>query len=96
MTTDRVEKNVQIGVIDLSQKDKPLLGEFKFSKLPRNGEWIEVLLEEDAYIFEVLTVVYSTDDHVDIYVKRLGELDDLLENQFGDLSQDGLDVWTKL
>jgi hypothetical protein len=55
-----------------------------------------VLLEEDAYIFEVLTVVYSTDDHVEIYVKRLGELDDLLENQFGALSQDGLDVWTKL
>ncbi|ENX58759.1 MULTISPECIES: hypothetical protein [Acinetobacter] len=87
---------MQIGLIDLSRKDKPLLGEFNFSKLPRKGEWIEVLLEDDAYIFEVLTVVYSTDDHVEIYVKRLGELDDLLENQFGDLSQDGLDVWTKL
>jgi hypothetical protein len=91
-----VEKDMLIGVIDLSQKDRPLLGEFNFSKLPRKGEWIEVLLEEDAYIFEVLTVVYSTDDHVEIYVKRLGELDDLLENQFGALSQDGLDVWTRL
>ena len=30
-----------IGVIDLSQKDRPLLGEFNFSKLPRIGEWIE-------------------------------------------------------
>lgn len=85
-----------IGVIDLSQKGRPLLGEFNFSKLPRIGEWIEVLVEDDAYIFEVLSVVYSTDDHVEIYVKRLGELDDLLENRFGDLSRDALKTWMEL
>lgn len=87
---------MQIGIIDLSQKNKPLLGEFNFSKLPRKGEWIEVLLEDDAYIFEVLTVVYSTDDHVEIYVKRLGELDDLLETQFGALVPSDSKVWDKL
>lgn len=87
---------MQIGIIDLSQKNKPLLGEFNFSKLPRKGEWIEVLLEDDAYIFEVLTVVYSTDDHVEIYVKRLGELDDLLETQFGALVPSDSKVWEKL
>lgn len=87
---------MQIGIIDLSQKHKPLLGEFNFSKLPRKGEWIEVLLEDDAYIFEVLTVVYSTDDHVEIYVKRLGELDDLLETQFGALVPSDSKVWDKL
>ncbi|MDQ9023324.1 hypothetical protein RFI02_19700 [Acinetobacter sichuanensis] len=87
---------MKIGLIDLSQKNRPLLGEFNFSKLPHKGEWIEVLLEDGAYIFEVLTVVYSTDDHVEIYVKRLGELDDLLEDQFGGLSQDDLSVWDKL
>ncbi|MEQ1318981.1 hypothetical protein [Acinetobacter guillouiae] len=85
-----------IGIIDLSQKNRPLLGEFNFSKLPRKGEWIEVLLEDVAYIFEVLTVVYSTDDHVEIYVKRLGELDNLLESQFGDLLPVDLSVWEKL
>lgn len=87
---------MQIGIIDLSQKNKPLLGEFNFSKLPRKGEWIEVLLEDNAYIFEVLTVVYSTDDHVEIYVKRLGELDDLLETQFGALVPSDSKVWDKL
>ena len=57
---------------------------------------LKVLVEDDAYIFEVLSVVYSTDDHVEIYVKRLGELDDLLENRFGDLSQDVLETWAGL
>lgn len=78
-----------VGLIDLSQNQK-LLGEFNFSVLPRKGEWIEVLLGDEAYIFEVLIVVHSTDDHVEIYVKRLGALQDLLESQFGDLSQSSL------
>lgn len=87
---------MQIGIIDLSQNNRPLLGEFNFSKLPRKGEWIEVLLGNDAYIFEVLIVVYSTDDHVELYVKRLGALDDLLENQFGDFFPTDLKTWEKL
>lgn len=83
-------------VIDPTGETYRGLGEFNFSIQPKIGEWIEVTENDQASVYEVLAVVHATDcEEVDIYVKRLGELEEAL-SKFRDPAEHGLLTWMKL
>lgn len=83
-------------LIDPTGEFHQSIGAFTFSQKPMIGEWIEVTQAESTFVYEVLMVVHSTDcQGIDIYVKRLGELSDLLDERYRDKEQDGLLTWIK-
>lgn len=83
-------------VIDPTGETYRGLGEFNFSTQPKIGEWIEVTENDQGSVYEVLAVVHATDcEEVDIYVKRLGELEEAL-SRFRDSKEHGLLTWMKL
>jgi hypothetical protein len=83
-------------IIDPTGTTQLGLGEFTFLTAPKIGEWIEINESDISIVYVVVAVLHSTAcSEVSIYVKRLGELEEVL-SKLPDQPTDGLLQWMKL
>ena len=69
-----------VKLIDITKKPVVDMGYMQFKIIPREGDWVELLIDDEINIFAVLTVCHTINDNLELYVMYYGTKDEAIDS----------------